>query len=242
MYFPKSKIIPDQYTNGGELAYKKSGTSYEGSYHILANGSVFTGKNPNDGVPQELVFTPAYNKPVGTQDNSFKISPTSLAIPKSLSGCFKDATSFNQNISGWSMLDIENISSIFDGATCFNQNLSTWNVVGITNASNAFDNSGLSPTNYTNLLIGWAGYGINLKSNVKTIEDSLNKVLQLNGVSFDWNDSQQSSAGVIAQDVEKVLPEIVRENATGYKSLNYNGLIGLLIEAVKEQNKTIEML
>jgi hypothetical protein len=83
---------------------------------------------------------------------------------------------------------------------------------------------------------------INLKSNVKTIEDSLNKVLQLNGVSFDWNDSQQSSAGVIAQDVEKVLPEIVRENATGYKSLNYNGLIGLLIEAVKEQNKTIEML
>ncbi len=79
MYFPKSKIIPDQYTNGGELAYKKSGTSYEGSYHILANGSVFTGKNPNDGVPQELVFTPAYNKPVGTQDNSFKISPTSLA-------------------------------------------------------------------------------------------------------------------------------------------------------------------
>lgn len=83
---------------------------------------------------------------------------------------------------------------------------------------------------------------INLKTNVKNIDDSLSKVMQLNGVSFDWNDTQQSSAGVIAQDVEKVLPEIVHENSTGYKSVNYNGLIGLLIEAVKEQNKTIELL
>jgi len=82
----------------------------------------------------------------------------------------------------------------------------------------------------------------NLKQNIKVIDNPLEKVMQLNGVSFDWIDTQQSSAGVIAQDVEKVLPEIIRNNSTGYKSLNYNGLIGLLIEAVKEQQKQIEEL
>jgi len=83
---------------------------------------------------------------------------------------------------------------------------------------------------------------INLKKDVKVIDDPVAKVLQLNGVSFSWTDTGQSSAGVIAQDVEKVMPEIIRDNSTGYKSLNYNGLIGLLIEAVKEQNETIKSL
>ena len=83
---------------------------------------------------------------------------------------------------------------------------------------------------------------VNLKKDVKVIDDPVAKVLQLNGVSFNWTDTGQSSAGVIAQDVEKVMPEIIRDNPTGYKSLNYNGLIGLLIEAVKEQNETIKSL
>ena len=83
---------------------------------------------------------------------------------------------------------------------------------------------------------------INLKTNIKTIDDPLAKVIQLNGVSFDWKHMQESSAGVIAQDVEKVLPEIVKDDPDGHKSVNYNGLIGLLIEAVKEQNETIKTL
>jgi hypothetical protein len=52
----------------------------------------------------------------------------------------------------------------------------------------------------------------------------------------------QSSAGVIAQDVEKVLPEIVRDAEDGHKTLNYNGLVGLLIEAVKELQQKINTL
>ena len=83
---------------------------------------------------------------------------------------------------------------------------------------------------------------VNLKKDIKIIDNPVEKVSQLNGVSFNWTDTGQSSAGVIAQDVEKVMPEIIRDNPTGYKSLNYNGLIGLLIEAVKEQNETIKSL
>jgi len=81
---------------------------------------------------------------------------------------------------------------------------------------------------------------INLKENIRPIEDSLSKVLQLNGVSFDWKETQQPSVGVIAQELEKVFPELVRTGEN--KSVNYNGLIGVLIEAVKEQQKQIEEL
>jgi hypothetical protein len=81
---------------------------------------------------------------------------------------------------------------------------------------------------------------INLKTNIKRIENPIDKVLQINGVEFDWKDNQQSSMGVIAQEVEKVFPNLVR--TTENKSVNYNGLIGVLIEAVKEQQKQIEEL
>jgi hypothetical protein len=81
---------------------------------------------------------------------------------------------------------------------------------------------------------------INLKENIRPIEDPLNKVLQLNGVEFDWKETQQPSVGVIAQELEKVFPELVKTGEN--KSVNYNGLIGVLIEAVKEQQKQIEEL
>jgi hypothetical protein len=81
---------------------------------------------------------------------------------------------------------------------------------------------------------------INLKENIRPIENSLDKVLQINGVEFDWKDNQQSSMGVIAQEIEKVFPSLVKTAEN--KSVNYNGLVGVLIEAMKEQQKQIEEL
>ena len=74
----------------------------------------------------------------------------------------------------------------------------------------------------------------------RQIEDPLAKVVQIRGVNFDWKETQRPSLGVIAQEVEKVLPELVTDNGT--KTVNYNGLIGLLIETVKEQQKQIDTL
>ena len=82
---------------------------------------------------------------------------------------------------------------------------------------------------------------INFKENIKIIENPIDKVLQIKGVTFNWKENQQSSAGVIAQDIEKILPEIVKEK-DDKKSLNYNGLIGLLVEAVKKQQEQINIL
>ena len=79
-----------------------------------------------------------------------------------------------------------------------------------------------------------------LKENVRVIENPLEKLDQLRGVTFDWIDREDKrSGGIIAQELEKVMPELVREidslkNEDSFKAVDYNGLIGLLIEAVKE--------
>ena len=82
----------------------------------------------------------------------------------------------------------------------------------------------------------------NLKTNIEVISNPLEKIVQINGVSFNWKESNQSSAGAIAQEVEQIMPQIIHDNDKGYKTLNYNGLIGLLIESVKELKSEIEDL
>lgn len=82
---------------------------------------------------------------------------------------------------------------------------------------------------------------INLKTNIHPIENPIEKLFELNGVSFNWIENERASVGVIAQDVEKVLPQLVSENET-HKTVNYNGLIGLLIECIKHQQRQIDEL
>ena len=77
MYYPKSKIIVNQQTNGNEFLYKYNNASYEGYYHILADGKVYSGKNPNDGVPRELIYQSKYlQRDTEVQDS--QISPASV--------------------------------------------------------------------------------------------------------------------------------------------------------------------
>jgi hypothetical protein len=80
---------------------------------------------------------------------------------------------------------------------------------------------------------------IRLKSNVRTIDNALNKVLNLRGVHFEMEGKSQ--IGVIAQEVETVIPEVV-SNSGDYKTVAYANLVGLLIEAVKELSKQVEEL
>ena len=94
-----------------------------------------------------------------------------------------------------------------------------------------------------------------LKTNIKPISDALNKVNQIRGVEFDWTDEfleQQNNpidnfnikhdVGVIAQEIEKVLPEVVTERENGYKAVKYDRIVSLLIEAIKELSKEVEEL
>jgi hypothetical protein len=81
----------------------------------------------------------------------------------------------------------------------------------------------------------------NLKDDILTITDGLSTVEKLRGVSFKWKNSGEKSYGIIAQELEALLPDLV-SSAGGHKSVNYNGLIGFLIEAVKELSDRVDEL
>ena len=81
---------------------------------------------------------------------------------------------------------------------------------------------------------------IRLKTNIKPFENTLEKIVHINGVSFNWIDGNAKSGGIIAQDVEKVFPELVNDG--DHKTVNYNGLIGVLVESIKELKQEIEDL
>lgn len=91
-----------------------------------------------------------------------------------------------------------------------------------------------------------------LKDDVKTIDNALDKVKAMRGVEYVWNEGSrkgQKDLGLIAQEVEQVLPEIVREKETiyhgeegKYKTVDYEKIVGVLIEAIKEQQKQIDEL
>ena len=80
----------------------------------------------------------------------------------------------------------------------------------------------------------------NLKENIAEIPDALSKVEAIRGVTFDWKDGSGSTAGVIAQDVEAILPSIVVNGE--HKAVDYNGVIGLLVRAVKELSAEVKEL
>lgn len=85
---------------------------------------------------------------------------------------------------------------------------------------------------------------IKFKTDVKTIDNALNKVMALRGVNYKRVDvdTDKVKVGVIAQEVEDVLPEVVETNGQGIKSVAYGNIVGLLIEGMKEQQKQIEEL
>ncbi|MFQ5641432.1 MAG: tail fiber domain-containing protein [bacterium] len=80
------------------------------------------------------------------------------------------------------------------------------------------------------------------KTNIKTLNNPLDKVQRLRGVSFDWKADGKHDIGLIAEEVGEVIPEVVEyeENGIDAKSVAYARLVAVLIEAVKEQQKRIE--
>lgn len=83
---------------------------------------------------------------------------------------------------------------------------------------------------------------ISLKDNVSRITDAVSIVNRIEGVEFVWKESGIKASGVIAQDLEQVLPFLVSANQDGVKTVNYDGIIAYLIEANKELLKRVEQL
>jgi hypothetical protein len=98
-------------------------------------------------------------------------------------------------------------------------------------------------------VIAYNSSDVRLKDNIQVIKGSLDKIDGIRGVEFDWNDKSPGWAqerghdiGVIAQEVQKVIPEIVVERKNGYLGVDYKRLVPLLIESVKELRQEVEDL
>jgi hypothetical protein len=111
-------------------------------------------------------------------------------------------------------------------------------VVSITNELRVGDN-----------ITAYYSSDISLKDNIRPIESALFKVQQINGVTFDWNDKSSElqqqkghDVGLIAQEVEKVLPEVVEIREDGIMAIQYEKVVPLLVESIKELTKRVEEL
>ena len=82
----------------------------------------------------------------------------------------------------------------------------------------------------------------NKKENITSLVDSINVVNKINPVSFTWKDNGNKAFGVIAQEIEEVLPELVSTNSEGVKSVSYTQIIPFLVQIVQEQHKEIQKI
>ena len=113
-----------------------------------------------------------------------------------------------------------------------------------------FDNRILKVHGQLQMVTSAASSDMRLKRDIRPLESSLDKVMELQGVSYEWRTDQfpdwgfnnAKQIGLIAQEVERVLPELVSADSQGYKALSYGKLTAVLVEAVKELKAENEML
>lgn len=82
----------------------------------------------------------------------------------------------------------------------------------------------------------------NKKDNIESLVDAINVINQINPVSFTWKDNGNKAYGVIAQEIEEVLPELVATNSEGVKSVSYTQIIPFLVQVIQEQHKEIQRI
>jgi hypothetical protein len=101
----------------------------------------------------------------------------------------------------------------------------------------------------TNDIVAYSSSDIRFKENIKPIENALEKISKISGNTYDWKAENKiehgyegNDVGVIAQEIEEVLPQLVQTRDNGYKAVKYDKLVALLIEGIKEQQTQIHSL
>jgi len=216
-------------------------TTFSGSGASLTGVPVSTGISGLGANVATFLATPssanlasAVTDETGSGSLVFATSPT-LVSPTLGNATATSVVSTNLNVSGVGTIATLNATY----STVTSENATNLNVSGVGTIAN-IRGANSSITGISTALDFNATSDINLKTNIVPITNSIEKIIKINGVSFNWKETQKPSIGVIAQNIEEVFPELVSEGET--KTVNYNGLVGALIEAVKEQQKQIDIL
>lgn len=223
-----------------ETARSIGGVSFDGTANINLPGVNQSGTQNTSGTAGGLSGTPniTVGAVVSEHINNSGVTTSTGGFVGNLTGTASTATSATTATTATNITLADESSD----STCFPvfATAATGNQAPKTDSSAlTYDASGgiLSATDFNTTS------DINLKKDIEIITNANEILNQINGVNFTWIKSNKPSIGIIAQEIEKVLPQLVNERTdTGTKSVNYNGLIGVLIEAVKELSQRVEEL
>jgi ferritin len=249
-----------------------TGTTTTNNVEVVSttNGVVFEGNADDDNELTLLAGTVSADRTITLPDSDGTVALTGIDQTFSGANTFSSqiVSSVSTGTAPFSVSSTTKVTNLnadkLDGLTSSNflrsnADDSASGVITITNttATNATDVGALvvvggvgigGALNVAGDVVAYASSDERLKDNIELISNPIEKVQSLKGVTWNWNDNadelQQSlpNVGVIAQDVEKVLPELVTDRDNGYKGVDYAKLTGLLIEAIKEQQKQIDDL
>jgi hypothetical protein len=164
------------------------------------------------------------------------------------------ATGATANVGDVTLSGTQTISGnkTFSGNTSASGPISQSNTTQSTNkSSGAFKTLGgvgiAKTLNVGEDVVAYASSDKRYKDNLQAITNPIDKVKSLTGYTFTWNDKHEQfngndDIGVVAQEVEKVFPEIVDTRDNGYKAVKYEKMVAVLIEAIKDQQKQIDEL
>lgn len=211
----------------------------------LSSGSIFytTCGNNNPIHSFNYEVNGNRNELLKIEKNGLITVQSNLTIGNSLS---KNSllNTFGKIVIGQSNLEATNYSLYVNSNAKFNNNVVIGNVIssfdGLPMISeyplNVYGNIGITGNIFTTS-------DEKIKTNVKTVDNALEKIINCRGVSFNYIDnSNKQQIGVIAQEIEKIIPEIVDTNNNGFKNVNYLSIIGYLIEAIKDLNNKINYI
>jgi len=253
-----------RFGTGGDLKIQHNGTNsyidnHTGHLYIRGNATSDLGKDifiqAKSGEASIYAFDDAdvelyYNnsKKFSTTSNGFECNGTEIDT-SSNGGGYKIGFNVSDNFS-FSGYDVAHYG-ISNAGNDTGGGIVLSGYFGIRFATNGsirghFSNTGTFTTSGD--IVGFGSPSdISLKENIKPIDNALDKVCKLKGVTFDWKESDsileiKEDIGFIAQDVQEVLPELIKENDNGKLSLRDKGIVPVLVEAIKELKAEIDEL
>lgn len=195
----------------GQIQYATSG-SLDASPDLVFDGGTINIKGTDVGIGSTAIYA------LNTGAKFFTVDTSDVGIKTASIGIGTTAPLYKLHVVGG--------GTSLGGDVFINEDVVIGGNTNITGVCTAQDFDSLSDVNY--------------KTNIETVSGALTKIEQMRGVRFDWKESGQPSFGVVAQELEQVLPELVR--GSDPRTVNYNGIIGVLIEAIKELSEEVRTL
>jgi hypothetical protein len=239
------------------LVFERQDSSARGKVHILNNGT--NGSASATLADARLTITFDGNVGVGTTNpiNKFEVAGTAGQL-FSVSDSFTGTIFSVNDVSGIPSIEVLD-TGLVKMAQYSGQVAISTSTAAVGSALTVFGTiSTLGPTGEiraSNEITAYFSSDARLKENVTIISNPIEMVKQIRGVYFDWTDEhiarrggedgyfvRKHDVGVIAQEVEQVLPEVVGTREDGFKAVKYDKIVALLVEAVKEQQQQIDEL